>query len=108
MTCSCSLDLSDLSRRLDAWRRVAAQGRTVEVTDDRVVAVYPRREALLADLRALVDAEAECCSFLTFTIEERGDDIVSELSYPPDTPAALRAFIGELTTTRLDGVARQH
>jgi len=78
---------------------VAAQGRTVDVTDDRVVAVYPHSEALLHDLRALVAAEAECCSFLTFTIEERGDQLVSELSYPPQTPAPLRAFIAELTAS---------
>lgn len=104
--CSCSLDQSALSTRLAAWRRVAAQGRTVEVGENRVVAAYPRRKAILDDLQALVAAEAECCSFLTFTIEERGDEIVSELSYPSDIPAPLRAFIAELTSARLTELNR--
>jgi hypothetical protein len=90
---ACSLEGSDLTERLDAWREVAARATARRVEESRVVAVYPNEPQLRDRLHALIALEGECCSFLRFDVDERPDAIVAELHLPDD--------LGRETRTRI-------
>jgi hypothetical protein len=90
---TCSLDGTELTARLDAWREVVARATCRAVENSRVVAVYPKDEDLLARLRELIAAEAECCSFLHFNLEETPDAIVTELRLPEGMPDSVRTGV---------------
>ena len=87
---SCSLQGSELLDRVEAWQDVVTQATRTGVENDRVVAVYPKDARLLGRLRELVAAEAECCSFLLFDVEETPDAIVTELRLPEGMPDSVR------------------
>ena len=89
----CRLDGPDLADRIEAWREVVQRARTRAVEGDRVVAVYPNDAQLLTRLRELIAAEAECCSFLRFDVDETPDAIVTELRLPADVPDSTRTQI---------------
>jgi hypothetical protein len=90
---SCRLDGRDFVDRIEAWREVVARATTRRVEDRRVVAVYPNDAQLLARLRELIAAEAECCSFLHFSLEETPDAIRTELRLPEELPDSTRASV---------------
>ena len=90
---ACSLQGPDLVDRIDAWREVVARATSRGVENDRVVAVYPKDPQLLSRLRELVAAEAECCSFLLFDVEETPDAIVTELRLPEGMPDSVRSRV---------------
>ena len=90
---ACSLDGSELLDRIDAWREVVPRATSRGVEHDRVVAVYPKDAQLLGRLRALVAAEAECCFFLVFDVEETPDAIVTELRLPEGMPDPVRTRV---------------
>ena len=93
---ACSLEGAELATRIDAWREVTTLATVRRVEGDRVVAVYPNDAQLLARLRELIAAEAECCSFLRFEVEETRDAIVTELRLPADIPDATRTQVHRL------------
>jgi hypothetical protein len=90
---TCSLDGTELTTRLDAWQEVVARATSRGVEDGRVVAVYPKDAQILARLRELIAAEAECCSFLHFSLEETPDAIVTELRLPEEMPGSVRTGV---------------
>ena len=90
---TCSLEGAELLDRIEAWREIVPRATTRGVENDRVVAVYPKDAQLLGRLRALVAAEAECCSFLLFDVEETPDAIVTELRLPEGMPDPVRARV---------------
>jgi hypothetical protein len=90
---TCTLDGPDLVNRIEAWREVVARAKTRRVEDGRVVAVYPKDAQILDRLRELVAAEAECCSFLRFSVEETPDAILTELRLPEELPDSMRARV---------------
>jgi hypothetical protein len=92
----CRLDGADLVDRIEAWREVVARASTRQVKDGRVVVVYPNDAQLLGRLRELIAAEAECCSFLRFEVDETPDAIVTELRLPADITETTRTQIHQL------------
>jgi hypothetical protein len=90
---SCRLDGPDFVDRIEAWREVVARATTRRVEGGRVVAVYPNDAQLLARLRELIAAEAECCSFLHFSLEETPDAILTELRLPEELPDSTRTSV---------------
>ncbi len=94
---ACSLNGSDLPTRIEAWKRVAAQATNREVEKSRIVSTYPSDPWLIEELRALIAAEAECCSFMQFTLDETGDEVVVELQVPEDMSATLGMMLGFVT-----------
>lgn len=76
---ACSLDDADLAARTEEWRRIAERAESRRTEPGRVVATYPKDERLLADIRRLIAAEADCCPSMKFTVEEQADRIVVEL-----------------------------
>jgi hypothetical protein len=90
---ACSLDAAELLDRVEAWREVVARATSHGVDDGRVVAVYPKDTQLSGRLRELVAAEAECCSFLRFDVQETPDAIVTEVRLPEGMPDSVRARV---------------
>lgn len=90
---TCTLDEAALDERIRDWQGVAARATSRRVEDGRVVATYPNDAQLLARLRDLIAAEAECCSFLRFRLDETPDAIVTELRLPDDLPPSMRARV---------------
>src|SRR5260370_38588578 len=90
---SCSLEGLERLDRIEAWQEVVTRATTREVENDRVVAVYPKDAQLLGRLPELVAAEAECCSFLLFDIEETLDTIFPELRVPEGMPDSVRTRV---------------
>lgn len=92
---ACSLSAGDLAERTSKWRQVAGFARSRHVENGVIVATYPRHEGLRQQLQELIAAEAECCPFMHFNLEERGDELLVELQVPDDmrtTAAAMLAF----------------
>lgn len=93
---ACTLEGSELLARMHAWEQVTSRATSRRVEDTRIVAVYPNDAQLLQRIRELIAAEAACCSFLEFTLEEKADSFVTELRFPQETPTAMRTLIADV------------
>ena len=91
---ACSLDGPELLERLAAWKQLSSHALTRRLEPGLVVTTYPRDEAVLRELRELVAAEAKCCSFLQFEIEEGRDLVTVELRAPSEMSGALELMLG--------------
>jgi hypothetical protein len=83
-TLACTLEGKELEERVRAWMEVASRARDRKVEPGRIVSVYPRDTALRERLRELIAAEAECCTFLKFSIAEGHDTMTIELRLPEE------------------------
>jgi hypothetical protein len=93
---ACSLEGSELLARIQRWQEVTKRATSRRIEDNRILATYPNDTQLLRQLRELMDAEAACCSFLEFSLDEKSDRIVTELRFPDDMPAPMLALILDL------------
>ena len=93
---TCTLVGDELADRVQAWQRVLRRAIDRRVEGSRAVAIYPNDGHLLEQLRGLVQAEASCCSFLEFTLEEREGRIVTELRLREEVPTPMKALILDL------------
>jgi hypothetical protein len=93
---ACALEGSELLERIHAWQGVVSRATTRRVEGSRLVATYPNDAQLLTTLRGLIVAEASCCPFLEFRVEERPDRIVTELRLPEEMPGPMKTLILEL------------
>ncbi len=84
-TYACSLDAAALAERRADWRALDTW-----LLDDPGPATrqYARRPEVVAALRRLVAAEAECCPFLHFTITEEADQVRLDVETDATSPAA--------------------
>ena len=81
----CTLNPDTLAARLEQWRDVASRAVHRSRPEPGItVADYPNEPDLRARMDELIAAEAECCSFLRFALEEDGDLLRVTLSHPPD------------------------
>jgi hypothetical protein len=81
---ACSLSPAVLQERIGEWRSLMAQALTREAGTGRVRATYPNRPDIARRLDELIAAENECCSFLEFDVQPRGDMLEVELRHPPE------------------------
>jgi hypothetical protein len=90
---TCSLPGTEMLERIARWKRIAklALSRTAE--PGVVRSTYARTEHVASELRDLIDAEAQCCSFLSFSIRERGDVLEMELQYPAEFEPMLALIV---------------
>jgi len=89
----CSLEGPEFVDRIEAWREVVQRATFRGMEGDRVVAVYPNDAQILGRLRELIAAEAECCSFLLFDVEESPDAILTEVRLPDGMPDSTRTQV---------------
>lgn len=96
----CSLNSDQVRERISAWQEVASYAMSRQVQADRIISIYPKDADVLRRLEELIAAEAECCSFLEFTIEERDDDTLVQLTFPEEARLLLAtAFDPTLAVT---------
>jgi hypothetical protein len=79
---TCSLSQDALASRIDEWRALGARAVRRRTRPGVLTTVLPRTDAIIASLHSLIAAEAACCSFLTFDVRERDDEIELQLRYP--------------------------
>ena len=96
-TLACSLSGPDLVERIREWGHVASHATSRHVEKGRIVSTYPPDQQLLRQLRKLIAAEAECCPFMQFTVEEGPDQVEVELRVPEDMSEALAVMLGLVT-----------
>ena len=94
---TCSLGGQQLIERIREWGQLASQATSRHVEKGRIVSTYPPDRQLLQQLRKLIAAEAECCPFMRFDVEERPDQVVVELRVPEDMSEALAVMLGLIT-----------
>jgi hypothetical protein len=96
-TMACSLSGPELVERIGEWAQVTSRATSRRVEGGRITSTYPRDEQLLERLRALIAAEAECCSFMQFSVEEQPDQVVVELRVPEHMAGMLALMLGLVT-----------
>jgi MerR family transcriptional regulator, copper efflux regulator len=96
-TLACSLSGPDMIERIREWGQVASRATSRHVEKGRIVSIYPPDQQLLQQLRELIAAEAECCPFMRFNVEEGPDEVEVELRVPDDMSEALAVMLGLVT-----------
>jgi hypothetical protein len=93
-TLACGLSGPELSERIKEWGQVASRATSRHVEKGRILSTYAPDQQLLQQLRRLIAAEAECCPFMRFNVEEGPDEVVVELRVPEDMSEALAVMLG--------------
>jgi hypothetical protein len=84
---ACTLRATDGAERSRRWRQLAADASPVaRRTEGRLEVRYQPGPGVLDELRALATAEAECCSFVAWTVTEQAGDPTLIVSAPAGTP----------------------
>jgi hypothetical protein len=84
---ACSLNPAELEARLNEWRALREDALMSESVQGQVVSsLYARREDVARRLRALIEAEGRCCSFLDFSVYEEGEVIRVDIRVPDGMP----------------------
>jgi hypothetical protein len=85
----CTLDDRSLAVRGAEWRTLFAEASSREAIEEGARLVFPADVSLQERLQHLIEAESECCAWMTFDVAEVGEQVVVTVSGPPDTRAAL-------------------
>ncbi len=95
---ACTLGPSDGAARLARWQRPADTAAPSARRRGRELVVrYEARRGVREELEALAAAEAECCSFVTWTVDQDGNHAVLRViadQRRPDDVAAIAALFG--------------
>lgn len=84
---ACTLGPVDGAGRSRRWRQLAAEATPVlRRTKGRLEVRYQPGPGVLDELSALAAAEAECCSFVAWTVTEQAGDPTLVVSAPADAP----------------------
>jgi hypothetical protein len=80
---ACSLNASELERRLTEIAEIGAEGLTGRGVDGgRHVLRFHADSETRHRLEAIVAAEAACCSFLDLSLGEQGDELILSINAP--------------------------
>lgn len=89
----CTLSKSDVVDRRAAWKDVEHALVDRVRTDEGFRVRFRRDREVPESLRALVDAEADCCGWASWVLADEGDHSVLEVTGPPGRIGSLaRAF----------------
>jgi hypothetical protein len=82
---ACSLSAGDLKQRLSAIAEIGEESLIDHATEDgRHLLCFRCDAETRKRLEEIVAAEAECCSFLGLTLEERGGTLILSVTAPQD------------------------
>jgi hypothetical protein len=96
---ACTLGQGDGAARVEQWKTLSAEGSSDARRSGNVLEVRYRFEPRFREeLMALVDAERECCAFVTWTVGVDGDDMVVRVEAHPERPDDIRAIAGLFAT----------
>ena len=92
---SCSLSPGAMRERKELIDRLVAQAldRPSPIPCG-IQARFDQGTGIEAQLRALVDLEAECCAFLTMTVRTEDNMLVLEVTGAPEARSLIEALIG--------------
>lgn len=100
---SCSLGASDLQQRLNEIAEIGADSLIERSADgDRRLLRFRSTEETRRRLEAIVAAEADCCSFLNLSLEDRDGVLVLSI----DAPEGGQLVADELTAAFAGASAR--
>ena len=77
---ACSLDAGDARDRWQDWQSLAGTLQSVERPVHGLSLHFTADDATRAELRRLVVAERQCCGFVDWELEDRGDELVVTIS----------------------------
>jgi len=93
---ACTLDTGDQQALLARWRELKHDSLISESRDGlALTSVWQRRGDVPERLKALVEAERVCCTFLSFEVEELDQVIRVRTVFPAGTEALLESFTDE-------------
>jgi hypothetical protein len=72
---ACSLDGDAARRRWAEWSSVMAVRLTVDLSPQLLTVRFPPSVDLSTKLGELVAAESECCGFVDWELQDRGDEL---------------------------------
>jgi hypothetical protein len=92
---ACSLDAEQLAERKERWRALGEHSLiSTDRSDDGARQRYRGGAAIEAELRDLVELEAECCPFLDLRVERVDAEIWLEISGPPEAGETIAELVG--------------
>jgi hypothetical protein len=81
ISAACSLTADDLRQRQNRWQRLAERaGADTRITADGLQLVFRAAPGIEAELEQLAALERDCCSFATWSIQKRGNQLVLAVS----------------------------
>jgi hypothetical protein len=90
---ACSLGVEDYPRRLLAIRKLGeAALLDVEATPDGALLSFRNSPHVRDELSSIVEAEAECCSFLELSVDSDGGRLILAVSGPPDAMPVVQGL----------------
>jgi hypothetical protein len=90
-TIACSLGAEDYRKRLSSIRALGEVAfLDAEARPDGAVLSFRDSEHVRAELEAIVEAEATCCSFLDLSLRSEADRLILTISSPPDAMPVVR------------------
>jgi hypothetical protein len=90
---ACSLQGGDARRRSQEWKAVVGQRLGVRRSDQHLTIRFAASAMLRAELAGRVVAERQCCGFVAWELDDRGDGILLTVSGEPDGVTAMaKAF----------------
>lgn len=73
---ACTLAAADLAAQASRWKRLAARAMEKLIkTEDGVRVSFGAHAGVEAELRALADIEAQCCSWARWSVESAEDHV---------------------------------
>ena len=73
---ACSLDGDQARRRRHEWNALLNRRLSVDRSPQHLTVRFPTGDDLMAELSALVAAERQCCGFVAWDLEDRGNEVV--------------------------------
>lgn len=73
---ACSLAGDDARRRAQKWTALVGQSLKVERSDQHLTIHFAANHILLTELTKLVVAERQCCGFVAWELDDRGNEMV--------------------------------
>ena len=95
---ACKLSAKDMqTRKQGVEAELFASISRVTELDNGYTLWFPREEGQLAKISHFVEAESECCAFLTFAVrlEAGGEEIAVDLTGPEGTKEVLEPLVAE-------------
>jgi hypothetical protein len=87
---ACSLDATGQQARLAQWREALVAAVSREETSEGVRYTFVADAQAEQRIRDLAAAERGCCSFLEFEVRRHADQVLMNVTAPPDGLDALR------------------
>ena len=108
---ACSLSVDEVrARDAELLPGLVRKAEAIEMREDGCDLRFRAAGGVLAAIAKVIDAERQCCRFLTFelTVEPAEGPIRLRVSGPPGTGALLSSFIGRLPITSSAHLPESH